>query len=97
MKISVGEPFPLGAQAGKKGTNFAIFSANATAIELCIFDDKGEQRYPMQRSGDIWHLFVYGVGSGAPYMALEFQAMLMSKKAHYLTRINCCLIRMLNE
>ncbi|WGE57603.1 glycogen debranching protein GlgX [Actinobacillus equuli] len=67
MKISVGKPFPLGAQAGKNGTNFAIFSANATAIELCIFDDKGEQRYPMQRSGDIWHLFVYGVGSGTLY------------------------------
>ncbi|VEI45075.1 glycogen operon protein [Actinobacillus equuli] len=60
------------------------------------FDDKGEQRYPMQRSGDIWHLFVYGVGSGTLY-GFRVSGDVDEQKAHYLIRINCCLIRMLNE
>lgn len=67
MKTLEGKPFPLGAQAVEKGTNFAIFSENATMVELCIFGEKGESRFPMKRTGDVWHLFVCGIGDGTEY------------------------------
>ncbi|GAB1669169.1 glycogen debranching protein GlgX [Mannheimia haemolytica] len=67
-----GKPFPLGnkldRQAGEFGTNFAIVSQNATAIELCLFDENHhETRIPMFSSGDTWHIFVAGVQAGTKY------------------------------
>ena len=41
-RIREGLPFPLGATWDGLGVNFALFSANATKVELCIFDDAGE-------------------------------------------------------
>ena len=38
-----GRPHPLGATASKKGTNFAIFSEDATRVDLCLFDSAGKQ------------------------------------------------------
>ncbi|WP_308917821.1 glycogen debranching protein GlgX [Jannaschia sp. LMIT008] len=37
-----GRPFPLGATWDGRGVNFALFSANATRVELCLFDATGE-------------------------------------------------------
>ena len=37
-KITEGKPFPLGATWDGLGVNFALFSANATKVELCLFD-----------------------------------------------------------
>ena len=37
-------PQPLGATWDGEGVNFAIFSAHATAIELCLFDRPDDQR-----------------------------------------------------
>ncbi len=42
-RIREGLPFPLGASWDGLGVNFAIFSANATKVELCLFDSTGEQ------------------------------------------------------
>jgi glycogen operon protein len=42
-RIREGLPFPLGATWDGLGVNFALFSANATKVELCIFDASGEQ------------------------------------------------------
>lgn len=42
-RIREGLPFPLGATWDGLGVNFALFSANATKVELCIFDSAGEQ------------------------------------------------------
>ena len=36
-----GTPYPLGATFDGDGVNFALFSENATAVELCLFDDAG--------------------------------------------------------
>src|SRR3546814_20008792 len=36
-----GRPFPLGATWDGLGVNFALFSANATKVELCLFDNDG--------------------------------------------------------
>ena len=34
---------PLGATWDGRGTNFALFSANATKVELCLFDKDGRR------------------------------------------------------
>ena len=41
-RLREGLPFPLGATWDGLGVNFAIFSANATKVELCLFDEAGE-------------------------------------------------------
>ena len=42
LRIREGLPFPLGATWDGLGVNFALFSANATKVELCLFDAAGE-------------------------------------------------------
>src|SRR5262247_2934863 len=42
MKVWPGNPYPLGATWDGSGVNFALFSENATGVELCLFD--GENR-----------------------------------------------------
>jgi pullulanase/glycogen debranching enzyme len=39
--ISAGRAWPIGAHADDSGVNFAVFSANAQAIDLCVFDAAG--------------------------------------------------------
>jgi isoamylase len=60
---------PLGATVDDGGTNFALFSANATAVDLCVFDDNGTQtRLPLQESTfHVWHGYLPGVGAGTRY------------------------------
>src|SRR4051794_38605378 len=43
MKIYPGNPYPLGATYDGAGTNFSIFSEMAERIELCLFDDQGNE------------------------------------------------------
>src|SRR5262245_13480144 len=54
-----GLPSPLGATYDGRGTNFALFSANAEKVELCLFDEGGKRELTRialpERSGDIWH------------------------------------------
>jgi isoamylase len=48
----------LGATRTKDGINFALFSSNATRVELCLFDPAGAEvaRHDLPaRTGDIWH------------------------------------------
>lgn len=71
MKILAGSPRPLGAHWDGAGTNFALFSAHATAVELCLYDASGlvEQsrlRLP-EKSQDVWHGYVPGVQPGSCY------------------------------
>ncbi len=40
-RVREGHPNPLGATWNGLGVNFALFSANATKVELCLFDDDG--------------------------------------------------------
>lgn len=69
MGLSAGASAPLGATPDAAGTNFAVFSANAAEIVLCLFDENGLEtniKLP-ERSGDIWHGHVEGVGPGQLY------------------------------
>ena len=40
-RLSEGSPNPRGATWDGLGVNFSLFSANATKVELCLFDDAG--------------------------------------------------------
>ena len=59
----------LGATWDPKGTNFALFSENATKVELCLFDAGGaESRYEMQEVYNfVWHTYLTDVMPGQRY------------------------------
>lgn len=73
--VSPGSPRPFGASITQDGVNFAVFSRNATSIRLCVFE-RPEDGAPVldfrldpvqNRTGDIWHAHVAGIGSGSLY------------------------------
>ncbi len=69
--IAEGLPFPLGASWDGAGVNFALFSANATKVELCLFDANGQrelQRIELpEYTDEVWHVYVPGLERGAVY------------------------------
>ncbi|WP_405894960.1 MULTISPECIES: glycogen debranching protein GlgX [unclassified Streptomyces] len=69
-----GAPMPLGARFrvgpdGVAGTNFALWAAGAEAVELCLFDEEGDEtRLPLtELTHEVWHGFVPGVRPGQRY------------------------------
>jgi len=64
-----GSAFPLGATFDGSGTNFSIFSSVAEGVDLCLFDDEGEEtRVPLHEvDGHCWHVYVPGLHAGARY------------------------------
>jgi isoamylase len=64
-----GHPFPLGASWDGYGTNFSLFSENAEAVELCLFDAEGhETRIEMtHRRALNWFCYLPEVGPGQRY------------------------------
>ncbi len=68
-QIWPGQPYPLGATYDGAGTNFSLFSAAATGVELCLFDDQGaEHRIPLTEvDGDVWHAYLPGIAPGQKY------------------------------
>jgi isoamylase len=64
-----GSPFPLGATPGEGGTNFAVASAVADGMVLCLFDEAGAETQIPLRDYDagVWHALVPGVGEGQAY------------------------------
>ncbi len=60
---------PLGATWDGSGTNFALFSENAEAVDLVLFDERGEiATHPLvERTDLVWHGFVDNVGPGQRY------------------------------
>ena len=67
--IEEGLPFPLGAYWGGKGTNFAVFSADATKVEVCLFDGEREtHRLELPEYTDqVFHGYISGVAPGTLY------------------------------
>ena len=61
----------LGAEWDGAGTNFALFSAHASKVELCLLGVDGRReiaRIPLPgRTGEIWHGTLPGVGPGQLY------------------------------
>jgi glycogen operon protein len=69
MQLLPGTPHPLGASWDGQGVNFALYSENATGVELCLFDANGaEQRIAIpHRTAFVWHVYVPGIGPGQRY------------------------------
>ncbi len=69
MEVWPGGPYPLGATYDGAGTNFALFSEVAEAVELCLFDDDGkETRVPLtERDALVWHGYLPRVSPGQRY------------------------------
>ena len=70
-RLDSGVPYPLGATFDGLGVNFAVFSAHAEKIELCLFDDNG--RYEIARlelpewTDEIWHGYLPDARPGLIY------------------------------
>lgn len=66
-----GKPHPLGATWDGSGTNFALFSANATSVELCLFDESGTRELAQIPLGEytheIWHTYIPDIRPGQLY------------------------------
>jgi glycogen operon protein len=87
-RVWPGRSSPLGATWDGQGVNFAVFSAHATSIELCLFESPESpvefERIPLNdRTGDIWHCYLpdarpgwlYGYrahGTWSPEIGLRF-------------------------
>ena len=72
MRLWPGRPYPLGATWDGRGVNFALYSENATKVELCLFDvgnDKKEaERIEMPEHTDmVWHGYLPDARPGQLY------------------------------
>ena len=69
--IREGLPHPRGAFWDGKGTNFAVFSAHATKVEVCLFGPQGKrevQRTALpEYTNQVWHGYLPDVHPGTIY------------------------------
>ncbi len=78
-RLAAGSPFPLGATWDGLGTNFAVFSAHAERIDLCLFDPSGKRQVATftlpECTDEVWHGYlpnaqvgsIYGYRAHGPY------------------------------
>src|SRR5882724_14452 len=70
-RLTEGLPYPLGATWDGIGVNFALFSAHATRVELCLFDVKGERELErlelFEYTDEVWHGYLRDLRPGAVY------------------------------
>jgi glycogen operon protein len=72
VRVRPGSPYPLGARWDGLGTHFAIHSRHATSVELCLFDEAGDERAVervslRERTSWVWHAHLPDVHPGALY------------------------------
>lgn len=70
-RVGAGNPAQMGARHDGDGVNFAVFSANASSIELGLFSQDGTKELERivlpERTGDIWHGHIDGLPVGTVY------------------------------
>ena len=74
--VDSGKALPLGASLVNDGVNFAVFSRNATAVTLIVFEstdpNSSWKEIPLDKrgnkTGNIWHCFIRGLGAGTCYL-----------------------------
>jgi glycogen operon protein len=69
-RVTEGRPFPLGATWDGLGVNFALFSAHATKVELCLFDPSGQEIERIELpefTNEIWHGYLADLRPGTLY------------------------------
>ncbi|MGS0696031.1 glycogen debranching protein GlgX [Shewanella sp. 0m-4] len=71
MQVLKGRPYPLGATLDDNGVNFALFSAHATKVTLCLFDRSGrfetQQIVLTENTQQVWHVYLQGVDAAQVY------------------------------
>lgn len=71
VRVWPGRNHPLGATWDGKGVNFALFSANAERVELCLFDHSGNREVARvalpEYTDEVWHGYLPDVQPGALY------------------------------
>ncbi|HUY82581.1 MAG TPA: glycogen debranching protein GlgX [Acidobacteriaceae bacterium] len=75
QRTYVSHPYPLGPTTTLEGTNFSVFSTNATGMEIVFFDhadDPNPARVialdpALHRTSHYWHIFVPGIKTGQLY------------------------------
>ncbi len=68
--MQAGRCHPLGATWDGKGVNFALFSANARGVTLCLFDAEGRETGRLalpEYTDEVWHGYLPGAGPGTTY------------------------------
>jgi glycogen operon protein len=70
-KVFPGRPYPQGATWDGTGVNFAVYSENATGVDVCLFDKLGEAQHDTiemhECTGYVWHCYVQGLTIGQLY------------------------------
>jgi glycogen operon protein len=71
LRTRPGQSYPLGATWDGAGVNFALFSENATRVELCLFEGPGGRetaRLPLgERTDQVWHVYLPSARPGLRY------------------------------
>ncbi len=69
MKVWPGQPYPLGAVFDGSGTNFSLFSEIAEGVQLCLFDEEGQETQidMPEVTGYCWHGYLPSIGPGQRY------------------------------
>jgi glycogen operon protein len=71
LAVHTGAPYPLGATPDAKGVNFALFSANATRVEVCLFNSDGRQEIARVKlpefTDEVWHGHIANISAGQLY------------------------------
>jgi isoamylase len=64
QKVLPGVAYPLGATWDGHGVNFAVYSENATGVDLCLIDEAArERRFELpERTAFVWHGYLPGIG-----------------------------------
>ncbi|HEX8294479.1 MAG TPA: alpha-amylase family glycosyl hydrolase, partial [Pyrinomonadaceae bacterium] len=70
-RVREGRPHPLGATWDGLGVNFALFSANATKVELCLYDASGTREIERvelpEYTDEVWHGYLPDARPGTTY------------------------------
>ncbi|HKS61466.1 MAG TPA: glycogen debranching protein GlgX [Xanthobacteraceae bacterium] len=70
-RLAPGSPYPLGATWDGLGTNFAVFSAHAERIDLCLFDPSGKRQVAQftlpEFTDEVWHGYLPNAQVGSLY------------------------------
>jgi glycogen operon protein len=72
MRVWPGRPYPLGANWDGRGVNIALYSENATRVELCLFDSPDAQQESLkidlpEQTDLVWHAYLPDLRPGAIY------------------------------
>ena len=71
LRVEPGQPHPLGATWDGGGVNFALFSANAKKVELCLFDPRGGREIDRlvlpEYTHEVWHGYLPEIRPGQLY------------------------------